>query len=208
MSQDEADSRKVTYAEGANAVLIYDETLTDITPFIGGLPPADQAALTVLKQARPATSNDLITLTAGAVLGTEAIPGNPATVIGVGFPAADQYTLTTDEIIEINTTIDAFNAAIESTITGLGVEDRVAIADVNTGLNNFVSAGGIFQDGVLIAPTLAPPYAAWSEDGVHPNSRGYAFTANIFIDAINAKFGANIPHASLADYSATALPLP
>ncbi|MFM7851876.1 MAG: hypothetical protein ACKO96_08155, partial [Flammeovirgaceae bacterium] len=62
-------------------------------------------------------------------------------------------------------------------------------------------------DGVSITPSFAPPTGAFSEDGVHPNSRGYAFMANIFIDAINAKFGATIPKAKLSDYKGTALPV-
>jgi hypothetical protein len=56
-------------------------------------------------------------------------------------------------------------------------------------------------------PSFLPPYGAFSEDGVHPNSRGYAYLANIIIDAINTTFSANVPKASLADYKGTALPV-
>ena len=62
-------------------------------------------------------------------------------------------------------------------------------------------------NGVTITPNFTPPTGAFSEDGVHPNSRGYAFLANVYIDAINAKFGATIPHASLADYKGIGLPV-
>ncbi|HEX7027586.1 MAG TPA: hypothetical protein VF268_10115, partial [Gammaproteobacteria bacterium] len=59
-----------------------------------------------------------------------------------------------------------------------------------------------------ITPNINPPTGIYSEDGIHPNSRGYAFIANIFIDAINEQFGASVPKANLGNYSATGLPLP
>jgi hypothetical protein len=62
-------------------------------------------------------------------------------------------------------------------------------------------------NGVTITPALTPPTGVFSEDGVHPNSRGYAYMANVFIDAINAKFGATIPKANLGDYKGTGLPI-
>src|SRR6202035_3443947 len=40
----------------------------------------------------------------------------------------------------------------------------------------------------------------FSYDGVHPTPFGYAFVANAFIDAINAKFGAQIPEADLSPF--------
>ncbi len=48
----------------------------------------------------------------------------------------------------------------------------------------------------------------YSEDGVHPNSRGYAFLSRVFIEAINAKFGATVPLTDVSQYSATGLPIP
>jgi hypothetical protein len=60
---------------------------------------------------------------------------------------------------------------------------------------------------VTITPNFAPPTGVFSEDGVHPNSRGYSFMANVFIDAINTKFTATIPKASIADYKGTGLPV-
>jgi hypothetical protein len=66
----------------------------------------------------------------------------------------------------------------------------------------------IVSDNVTIMPSFAPPFGAFSEDGIHPNSRGYAYMANAFIDVINHKFsGTVVPKASLADYSGVGLPL-
>ena len=53
----------------------------------------------------------------------------------------------------------------------------------------------VLIDGLAVSAGLAPPTGIFSEDGVHPNSRGYAITANAMIEAINAKFNANIPLA-------------
>ncbi|MNY80078.1 hypothetical protein D3C86_2209820 [compost metagenome] len=41
---------------------------------------------------------------------------------------------------------------------------------------------------------------AFSLDGVHPSGRGYGLIANIFIDAINAKYGSTLRHVDLALY--------
>ena len=131
---------------------------------------------------------------------------NPLSVIGVAVPLGDNFTLLADELAEVQDRTDAFNTIIASTITGLGVGDRVALADVNTAFNDIVAGGPQLIDGVAIAATLAPPAGVFSEDGVHPNSRGYAIAANVFIDAINAKFGANVPSANVSQFAGTALP--
>ena len=72
---------------------------------------------------------------------------------------------------------------------------------------DFVTAKAALVNGVTITPSFAPPTGAFSEDGLHPNNRGNAFTANIFIDAINTKFSAVIPKATLAGYAGTGLPI-
>jgi lysophospholipase L1-like esterase len=82
------------------------------------------------------------------------------------------------------------------------------LADVDAALNTLITAQAGIYNGVTITPNINPPTGIYSEDGVHPNTRGYAFLANVFIDAINAKFGSTIPRANLAKYSATGLPLP
>lgn len=194
ITQAEADQRQISFAVGANAIVIEDEDLTDLSAF--GLPSIRQT-----------TAQDLVLLPTASVLGTLADPGNPASVIGVGFPVGDSGILTANEVTTITNRIDALNATIEATVSGLGLSSSIAIADVNSALNQLTTAGGGFVDGLLIAPTFAPPAGLFSEDGVHPNSRGYAYTAQVFIDAINAKFGASVRKPDLGDYSATALPV-
>jgi lysophospholipase L1-like esterase len=203
--------RYVNFAAGSNnAILITDETMVDMGPFFDGLLAASQitsgqrAGLEPYRQIRQATSDDLITLTAGAVLGTT-VGGNPLYVNGVSVPLADKYVLIPSEQTEIKTATDAFNTIIKNTAAAYST--KIAVADVNATFSAFLTAGAIVSDGVMITPNFTPPFGAFSEDGVHPNSRGYAFMANIFIDAINAKFSAKVPHASLADYHGVGLPL-
>ncbi|MEM9324209.1 MAG: hypothetical protein AAGA85_01075 [Bacteroidota bacterium] len=117
ISAEEAAARNVSFSAGANAVVVVDNALTDITADLQILLGAGQitdeqlAALTPLVQARQLKSveedpnlalfglpAEILTLSAGAVLGTLADPDNEASVIGVGVPLADSFTLTTDEI--------------------------------------------------------------------------------------------------------------
>ena len=207
-------TRHVTYAAGANnSILIKDETLIDLGPFFDGMQGAGQitaaqrAGLAPYQQVRQANSGDLITLTAGAVLGTLADPTNPLSVQGVALPLADKYVLIPSEQASIKTAVDAYNTTIKATAAAFST--RVAVADINASFTSFVTNGFIFQDIITMTPNFTPPTGAFSEDGVHPNSRGYAYMANIFIDAINAKseFGASVPRASLADYKGVGLPL-
>ncbi|MBX2966181.1 MAG: hypothetical protein KF845_08560 [Cyclobacteriaceae bacterium] len=205
------DARKVSFSASANnPILIHDKTLTDLGPGfdaltgLGMITPEQRAALEPYRQARQTTSTDLITLTAGSVLGT-CVGGNPQAINGITVPLGDQYVLVPSEIVEIRDRVDAFNQIIANIVAGSG--DRLALADVNAGLNNLVATQGTMVNGILLTPSITPPYAGFSEDGVHPNGRGYAFLANIFIDAINAKFGSTIPKADITKYRGTRTPI-
>ena len=205
ITQEEYNKRVLSYVGGNNGVLISDEALTDLT----ALMLANGAdALVPYARARQTTSTDLIPLSAGAVLG-KPFMGNPQIIQGVSWPLEDQYALTFTEIIEIKTNIAGFNTVIESAVAGS--DDRLALADVNTAynflLNASITSSGLVRDGVAIASTFAPPVGAFSEDGLHPNTRGYAYTANVFIDAINSKFGATVPPVCLNEYQGTGLPV-
>lgn len=196
----ERDKRRFTFATGRNGVMLTDETLTDLTPYMTG--PA--AALLPYARARQAKSTDLIPLTAGSVLGT-CNGGNPQAVFGVSFPVSDQLAIIPEETAAILTRTAEFNTKIAAVVAANST--RLALADVNKAYKDFVTAKGAVSNGVFITPSFAPPTGAFSEDGLHPNSRGYAFTANVFIDAINAKFGSTIPRANLANYKGTGLPV-
>lgn len=197
-TQEEADKRKLTYTAGANKILMNDETLTDLSAYMVG----PYAGLAPYARARQTTSTDIIPLSTGSILGTNGAFG----VLGVSEPVADRYVLIPTEITAINNARVAYN----SIVTGIVASNttKLALADVDAALNALITAQAGIYNGVTITPNINPPTGIYSEDGVHPNTRGYAFLANVFIDAINAKFGSTIPKANLAKYSATGLPLP
>lgn len=202
ITQAEFDKRKLTYVAGKNGVLISDETLTDLTAAMNA---NGAAALVPYAQARQATATDLIPLSAGSILGTIAPNTNNTGVYGVSFPVGDAYALIPTETTEIKARTTAFNATIAA--AAAGSNNRIALADVNAAFTALVTAKAGVYNGVTITPSFAPPTGAFSEDGVHPNSRGYAFMANIIIDAINAKFTAAVPKADISKYKGTALPI-
>ncbi len=206
LTADEVARRKVVYKYGKNPVLISDETLTDLGAALNGISPA----LAQFGKTRPATSTDVITLSAGGALGTCA-PGPPTGVpaaqwiYGVSAPLPDQFVLIPSETSDILARTALFNGVINDVATANST--RVVVADINTAYKNLLASKVYVSDGVTITPSFAPPAGAFSEDGIHPNSRGCAFTANVIIDAINAKFTAVIPKASLGAYSGTGLPV-
>lgn len=181
----EVQRPKISFAAGANPIVIVDENLPDLNAF--GIPS--------YRQMNP---GELVILSAATQL-----------PLGIGSqtPAPDELILTADELLDIKERIDAFNEIISTTANAIS-NNRVAVANVNQAFNELAEAGagGIFTDGLLITASLAPPYGGFSEDGVHPNSRGYAFTANIFIEAINEKFGATIPKVNIGNFPGTGLP--
>jgi lysophospholipase L1-like esterase len=138
------------------------------------------------------------------VLGTT-VGGNPLAINGLTVPLSDQYVLLPSEQSEINARTTAFNSIIAATVAGSG--GRLALADVNTAFTSFATAGATVVGGVTLTASIAPPYAGFSEDGVHPNGRGYGFMANIFIKAINSTFGATIPEVDISQYKGTQIPL-
>jgi len=206
LSQADADSRKMSYVEGANPVLLVDEDLENLGPKFdilvgaGFMTAEQQAGVEPFLQSRQANSGDLIPLTSASVLGVELAPN---VIQGVSFPLSDEYVLTADEITSINDRIDAFNTTIKN---AADANSRVAYVDINS---QFAALAGdrTAEDELLIDGSIAPPFALFSEDGVHPNSRGYALAAKWIIMAINTEFGAVVPEPNLADYDGTALPI-
>lgn len=212
INQAEFVARQIQFNAGANAVVIDDPELADLGPIFDGalaqgqISAAIRAALEPLRRARQLKAGEKLTLPAAGVLGTLAIPGNAQAVRGVAFPLSDQFALTAKEMTEIRTAITGFNTTIASAVNGSG--GRIALADINTFFTNLIQTGTTVIDGLIVTPNFAPPTGVFSEDGVHPNSRGYALAANEFIKAINAKFGATIPFAKISDYPGNDLPIP
>jgi lysophospholipase L1-like esterase len=213
ISQAEADSRKITYDYGANPVLLVDEDLEDLGPkfdiLVNGGFMTDQQREDIdpYVQSRQANSTDLLPLTAGAVINSLADPMNPLSKLGIVIPLADQYVLMKSEQDIIATRTIAFNNIIKSILDGINAGGkRVALFDANArlaGLNTVPT----YISNVMVDATLAPPFGAFSEDGVHPNSRGYALAAYWIIQQINQEFGSNVPRPQISEYQGTGLPI-
>ncbi|HEX8040650.1 MAG TPA: hypothetical protein VF490_15945 [Chryseosolibacter sp.] len=207
----DVNARKISFTAGNNPFVIVDETLNDYGDEFDGLQNAgaitaeQRAALVPYEQVRQTTAGDIIPLAAGSVLGTLADPANPASVRGIGVPLEDRYALIPSEIAAIEEARIAYNSAIADVAAANST--RVALADVNAAFTAFLTNKAAIGNNITLTPNINPPTGIYSEDGMHPNSRGYAFIANIFIDAINAKFGASVPKVNYANYGATALPI-
>lgn len=208
----EATARKISFALGANPIVIEDTDLTDLGPLLDGLvalgqvTPEQRAAFEPLRFARQSVEGEQGTLPAAGVIGNELQPGNPLSTVGVAVPLADRYWLTQSEQVAIATAIAGYNATIQGVVDGSG--GRLALADANSRLLELALGGPQLIDGVIVTPDFAPPTGLFSADGVHLNTRGYAETANLFIDAINSTFGATVPRVNISAYPSIDLPIP
>jgi lysophospholipase L1-like esterase len=177
ITEEERVARTITFAAGANKLVMVDEYLTNLSGL--GLPSYRQA-----------TASDFVLLTSGGVSAQAHLPlGN-----GTQFPLTDAWVLSKNEVAEIKVATDAYNASIKAIADakGLAFVDAKAIMDKlsTTGIaaNNFtVKAEYVFG-------------GAFSLDGVHPSPRGYALIANAFIDAINAKYSSTFKKVDLGNY--------
>lgn len=198
----ERDKRLISYTAGQNKILLVDETLTDLTAAMNA---NGAGALVPYARARQTSTTDIIPLSTGSVLGTT-VGGNPSLINGVTVPVADRYVLIPSEIQSINNARTAYNAIVAGVANANTT--KLALADINATLTTLVTNKAAVYNGVTITPNINPPTGIYSEDGVHPNSRGYAFLSRVFIEAINAKFGSTVPLTNLSKYSGTALPIP
>ena len=181
ITEEERIARTIEFVEGQNAVVIEDESLTDLSG--SGLPPYRQA-----------TAEDLLVLPASNFIGTLANPADPLSVNGVAIPLEDKWVLLPSEQEEIAMATAAFNAIIESAVNQAGL----AFVDANALLDQ-VAAGGVMFDEFLIQDDLVFG-GAFSLDGVHPTARGYALLANTAMEAINTTYGSNLPMVEAGNY--------
>ena len=139
VTQAEADARKVTYAVGANPILMVDDALTDynrtggefdILLGTGQITTAQRQALAAFGQSRQATSNDLPTLVAATQLGTS-VGGNPAALIGVTVPAADNLILSASEVQTVVVQSAIFNGTMAAVVAQVNAASNNAITLVD-----------------------------------------------------------------------------
>ncbi|SCY37333.1 hypothetical protein SAMN05192588_2543 [Nonlabens sp. Hel1_33_55] len=206
--------RAVTFSmTAASPAVVFDESLDDITPQLtAALTPrfGPLAGLVAQQfgQIRPATASDLITFPTAPILG-QTNQARFAQLTGAGVPAAtagllsangltfalqDQNTLTPDE----QASVSAAQASYNATISGLAQANGLALVDARAALQGVAQGGVAFNGGVLTSTYASG--GAFSLDGVHPTPRGYAFTANTIINAINATYGSTIPTVNIGQY--------
>ncbi len=179
ITQDEADARTISFALGANALVIKDEYLTDLSGL--GLPSIRQA-----------TADDLVVLPAKSIIGTAPDPNHPELINGVTIPLDDKWILSKDEIALVRNATSVYNA----TINQLAQAKGLAVADMAAVMQEFsdklrTDDGSVYTADYFNGTNLDE--LAFGLDGVHPNPRGYAIIANEFIKVINAKYNSNLP---------------
>lgn len=159
------------------------------TPLIGPSGPLAPADLVLLRAA------DSLAIGTGIPVGSYNYV-NP-TAPGNGRPLLDSQTLTAVESAEIQSAVAAYNTFIRDAAVTVGA----ALVDLN-GLLRTASTEGLHFQGHTYTTDFVTG-GLFSLDGVHPNDLAHGFLANTMIDAVNAKFGASIPHVNLSE-SATA----
>lgn len=186
IDEDEVARRTISFTPGeGNAVVILDEDLTDLT----GVDPG-------LINMRQATAEDLMVLTSRSFIGTLANPLDPTSINGVAIPLSDEWVLTPEEQTAVEIALTAFN----QTISDLATTYDLAFVDANALLNELNATGLPLADGSVVTSTFATG-GGFSLDGVHPAPRGYAILANAFVEAINDKFGSNLPGVNPLDFT-------
>lgn len=186
ISLEEAAQRQINFTAGtSNAIVIMDESLTDLT----GVNPA-------LLSMRQATANDLILLTSSSSIGQVF---SPTAIYGVSVPFADTLVLTETEVQEVTNHTDMLNNEIRASAAAYGVP----VVDMNAFMQTLQS--GLTFDGVDYGADYISG-GSFSLDGVHPNQRGYAIIANKFMEEINANYGSNLRPVAVQNYRGIIFP--
>jgi lysophospholipase L1-like esterase len=109
-------------------------------------------------------------------------------------PLTDSGFLTVAEIAQIQTTVAAYNSAINQEVTAVGgvlvdIHSYFQTLQSGTTINNY-NATTAFLGGLF------------SLDGVHPTNTGYALIANQYIEALNSSVKTNISEVNVSAVAA------
>ncbi|KQR70808.1 G-D-S-L family lipolytic protein [Pedobacter sp. Leaf176] len=149
---------------------------------------------------RAATAEDLIRLPfqSAGLFGVPNASGLPYGLHPLN-PIVNSWVLDKDEIIKVKDYVISYNSTIKSLADSKGL----AIADTYSYLNQVKT--GVVVQGVGINSSFITG-GAFSLDGVHLTPRGNAVIANVFIDAINGKYGSNMPTVNITEYRGVKFP--
>lgn len=114
-------------------------------------------------------------------------------------PLRHTYVLDVDEVATVQQRTDELN----SVIVQLAHKYDFGVVDMHQFLSDFES--GFYLDGVAFSAKYIEG-GVFSLDGIHPNTKGYAIVANFFIDAINEKYGSNIPKVIVNEFKGIVFP--
>jgi lysophospholipase L1-like esterase len=206
-AQFEADYRTIIgtlRAVGANVAVATIPGVTSL-PFVTTIPPVvvdpntrepvliNGQLVPLIGPDGPLSLADRVLLTASSLLAQ-----------GVGVPAAlgghgnlpDDVVLNASEVAAIEARRAQFNDAIRRAASDYGC----AVVPIDQAFAS-AAANGIAIGGGLTYTTDFLTGGLFSYDGVHPSPIGYAIAANLFIQAIDSGFSADIPEVDLYPFA-------
>ncbi len=175
ISAEEREYRTIHFVAGQNAVVIEDESLTNLTPYR-------------LPSLRQATADDLLVLTSSSFIGTT-VGGNPMLINGLSVPLSDKWVLIPSEQDEVSAATNSFNSKIKDLSTQAGL----AFVDANA-LMQVLYSSGISSNGFDFTADLVTG-GVFSLDGVHLTARGSALIADEMLKTIDATYSSNFGEA-------------
>ncbi len=188
INDEELSKRTISFTAGeGNAVVIIDESLTDLTTL------SIEGASSLINM-RQATAEDLVVLPARQLIGTT-VNNNPTLINGVSVPLSDKWVLTPEEQASIASGTDKINAQIDA----IAALYNIPVVDIKALLIR-ADTGIPLTDGSTVTTTFGTG-GGFSLDGVHLSPRGYAIVANEFIKKINETYGSNLDQVNPLDYT-------
>jgi len=150
--------------------------------------------------ARAATAEDLfiLPLSSAGVIGKPNGAGAPYGLVP-SYPVESKYVLDKAEVAIVKDYTTAYNNTIKSVANA----NNLAVMDAYSLLNEY--AAGKAANGVPVSAAYIQGNL-FSLDGIHLTPLGYAITANGFISAINAKYGASIPMVDVTKFGGVKFP--
>ncbi|MDP4280802.1 MAG: SGNH/GDSL hydrolase family protein [Bacteroidota bacterium] len=115
------------------------------------------------------------------------------------YPIPGEYVLDKNEQTNIQNAIKQYNEIILAN----AVQYNLAVADMNAYMKTLQP--GIIFDGIKMSLQFVQG-GVFSTDGLHLTPRGNAMVANRFIQAINSKYGCNIPQVDVTQYKGIVFP--
>jgi len=144
---------------------------------------------------RKSTDKDYFILT----LSSAGIFGKNGYGLFESIPVDDMWVLDESEVLQVQKRINEYNEAIKAA----AASKNLALADVHGFLNNVKD--GVRINGLAVSAKYITGNA-FSLDGIHLTPIGNALMANIFINAINSKYGSKIPQVDVAKYRGVKMP--